>query len=263
MWRCRPPVTARSCPVRFGCASGEAKADRATGARAAAGPGSLAGEGSSCVSGTAIVPHPCAQSLPKGNERAGSIPAGGSHCRELKTDSIFGGGPPARLQSGPPTRARLPARATAPALRERLLTGGARRRWLITKCSNTCCSPRSKQGRYQTDREGADRAVRQSGGRAQCRIPRRCSASKAWAKPALRLWLSVATAARRMTRGEIIKETGAGFMAGADRLPHHDMAHLTVERVRILYLDTRKPLDRKTIIWVTVRSTKPRSTRAR
>jgi DNA repair protein RadC len=53
---------------------------------------------------------------------------------------------------------------------------------------------------------------------------------------------SVAIAARRMTRGEIVKKPVlASWQALIDYLTT-DMAHLTVERVRILYLDTKNRL---------------------
>ena len=53
---------------------------------------------------------------------------------------------------------------------------------------------------------------------------------------------AVATAARRMTRGEIIKKPVlSSWQALIDYLTT-DMAHLTVERVRILYLDTKNRL---------------------
>ena len=54
--------------------------------------------------------------------------------------------------------------------------------------------------------------------------------------------LAVATAARRMTRGAIVKKPVlSSWQALIDYLTT-DMAHLTVERVRILYLDTRNRL---------------------
>lgn len=54
--------------------------------------------------------------------------------------------------------------------------------------------------------------------------------------------LAVATAARRMTRGEIVKKPVlSSWQALIDYLTT-DMAHLTVERVRILYLDTKNRL---------------------
>lgn len=53
---------------------------------------------------------------------------------------------------------------------------------------------------------------------------------------------SVATAARRMTRGEIIKKPVLGSWQALIDYLTTDMAHLTVERVRILYLDTRNRL---------------------
>ncbi len=53
---------------------------------------------------------------------------------------------------------------------------------------------------------------------------------------------AVATAARRMARGEIVKKPVlSSWQALIDYLTT-DMAHLTVERVRILYLDTRNRL---------------------
>jgi DNA repair protein RadC len=53
---------------------------------------------------------------------------------------------------------------------------------------------------------------------------------------------SVAIAARRMTRGEIVKKPVlSSWQALIDYLTT-DMAHLTVERVRILYLDTKNRL---------------------
>ncbi len=53
---------------------------------------------------------------------------------------------------------------------------------------------------------------------------------------------AVATATRRMTRGEIIKKPVlSSWQALIDYLTT-DMAHLTVERVRILYLDTKNRL---------------------
>ncbi|MCR9181077.1 RadC family protein [Erythrobacter sanguineus] len=54
--------------------------------------------------------------------------------------------------------------------------------------------------------------------------------------------LSVATAARRMTRGEIIRKPVLGSWQALIDYLTTDMAHLTVERVRILYLDTRNRL---------------------
>jgi DNA repair protein RadC len=53
---------------------------------------------------------------------------------------------------------------------------------------------------------------------------------------------AVAIAARRMTRGEIVKKPVlSSWQALIDYLTT-DMAHLTVERVRILYLDTKNRL---------------------
>ncbi|MEY4837988.1 MAG: hypothetical protein RLZZ475_1847 [Pseudomonadota bacterium] len=53
---------------------------------------------------------------------------------------------------------------------------------------------------------------------------------------------AVATAARRMARGEIVKKPVlSSWQALIDYLTT-DMAHLTVERVRILYLDTKNRL---------------------
>jgi DNA repair protein RadC len=54
--------------------------------------------------------------------------------------------------------------------------------------------------------------------------------------------LSVATAARRMTRGEIIRKPVLGSWQALIDYLTTDMAHLTVERVRVLYLDTRNRL---------------------
>jgi DNA repair protein RadC len=54
--------------------------------------------------------------------------------------------------------------------------------------------------------------------------------------------LSVAVAARRMTRGEIINKPLLGSWQALIDYLTTDMAHLTVERVRILYLDTRNRL---------------------
>ncbi|MDZ4274425.1 MAG: DNA repair protein RadC [Erythrobacter sp.] len=53
---------------------------------------------------------------------------------------------------------------------------------------------------------------------------------------------SVSIAARRMTRGEIIKKPVLGSWQALIDYLTTDMAHLTVERVRILYLDTKNRL---------------------
>lgn len=53
---------------------------------------------------------------------------------------------------------------------------------------------------------------------------------------------AVAIAARRMTRGEIVKKPVLGSWQALIDYLTTDMAHLTVERVRILYLDTRNRL---------------------
>ncbi|MDC8753568.1 DNA repair protein RadC [Erythrobacter sp. sf7] len=53
---------------------------------------------------------------------------------------------------------------------------------------------------------------------------------------------AVALAARRMTRGEIVKKPVLGSWQALIDYLTTDMAHLTVERVRILYLDTRNRL---------------------
>ncbi len=53
---------------------------------------------------------------------------------------------------------------------------------------------------------------------------------------------SVAIAARRMTRGAIIKKPVLGSWQALIDYLTTDMAHLTVERVRILYLDTKNRL---------------------
>jgi DNA repair protein RadC len=53
---------------------------------------------------------------------------------------------------------------------------------------------------------------------------------------------SVAIAARRMTRGEIIKKPVLGSWQALIDYLTTDMAHLTVERVRVLYLDTKNRL---------------------
>jgi DNA repair protein RadC len=53
---------------------------------------------------------------------------------------------------------------------------------------------------------------------------------------------AVAIAARRMTRGEIVKKPVLGSWQALIDYLTTDMAHLTVERVRIPYLDTRNRL---------------------
>ena len=53
---------------------------------------------------------------------------------------------------------------------------------------------------------------------------------------------AVAIAARRMARGEIVKKPVLGSWQALIDYLTTDMAHLTVERVRILYLDTRNRL---------------------
>lgn len=53
---------------------------------------------------------------------------------------------------------------------------------------------------------------------------------------------SVAIAARRMTRGEIVKKPVLGSWQALIDYLTTDMAHLTVERVRVLYLDTKNRL---------------------
>jgi DNA repair protein RadC len=147
----------------------------------------------------------------------------------------FGGEPPARSDAGKSAGDGHRAR-----LRERLLTGGAEALadYEVLEYLLFAAIPRGDTkplAKALIAQFGSLAGVLNADPKALQRVKGVGEASAAAIK-------SVAIAARRMTRGEIVKKPVLGSWQALIDYLTTDMAHLTVERVRVLYLDTKNRL---------------------
>ncbi|MET4132219.1 DNA repair protein RadC [Porphyrobacter sp. MBR-155] len=147
----------------------------------------------------------------------------------------FGGEPPARSDAGKSAGDGHRAR-----LRERLLSGGAEALadYEVLEYLLFAAIPRGDTkpiAKVLITQFGSLAGVLNADPKALQRVKGVGEASAAAIK-------SVSIAARRMTRGEIIKKPVLGSWQALIDYLTTDMAHLTVERVRILYLDTKNRL---------------------
>ncbi len=173
-------------------------------------------------------------SLPKGNVDTGNFLPGAA-LPEAEDAFDFGDQPkpaaPGGKVAGEGHRARL---------RERLLTGGAEALadYEVLEYLLYAAIPRGDtkpQAKALLAQFGSLAGVLNADPKAMQRV-------KGVGENSAAALLAVATAARRMTRGEIVKKPVlSSWQALIDYLTT-DMAHLTVERVRILYLDTKNRL---------------------
>lgn len=147
----------------------------------------------------------------------------------------FGGEPPSGSDAGKSAGAGHRAR-----LRERLLTGGAEA-LADYEVLEYLLFAAIKQG---DTKPLAKALIAQFGSLAGVlnADPKALQRVKGVGETSAAALKSVAIAARRMTRGEIIRKPVLGSWQALIDYLTTDMAHLTVERVRVLYLDTRNRL---------------------
>jgi DNA repair protein RadC len=173
-------------------------------------------------------------SLPKGNVGTGNFLPGVA-LPEVEDAFDFGGEPQPRSDAGKSAGEGHRAR-----LRERLLTGGAEALadYEVLEYLLFAAIPRGDtkpQAKALLAQFGSLAGVLNADPKAMQRV-------KGVGENSAAALLAVATAARRMTRGQIVKKPVlSSWQALIDYLTT-DMAHLTVERVRILYLDTKNRL---------------------
>ncbi len=151
----------------------------------------------------------------------------------------FGGQAPVRSDAGP-IAGKAAGDGHRARLRERLLTGGAEALadYEVLEYLLFAAIPRGDTkplAKALIAQFGSLAGVLNADPKALQRVKGVGEASAAAIK-------SVAIAARRMTRGEIIKKPVLGSWQALIDYLTTDMAHLTVERVRVLYLDTKNRL---------------------
>ena len=142
---------------------------------------------------------------------------------------------------GPNRREKVTAAAAIARACANGCSTAAQRRWPTTKCSNTCCSPPAARADTKPTakallaRFGSLAGVLNADYNALAEVDGMGEVSAAALK-------AVALAARRMARSEVRQKPVLGsWQALLDYLAI-DMAHLTIERVRVLYLDARNRL---------------------